>query len=824
MARIIHIMKPYLILSLLSILPIQSLLADTYETPFTDGVERYFVAPEIWTNPMEGWKLKNGQLVVNLPKQGMTAHCLTHQLAPGDGKFSLQVDIKALKGNVFSTGFSFGVRSKLGDYRSALIHGKGIPAGIDASGNLFIGEKTASEGNLPLSLKSCQLILTGTQKDDSTDLTLTAYGENHQKLGSVSTTMGPLSGNLALAAYFKNARVQQVAFDNWKITGSKVKARKNQSFGPILWSQYTLSRKVMKMTALLAPIATTDPQTCELQVTNAGKWSTLATSKIHPQSFTAEFRVENWDDTQNHEYRVVYQLKNDSGKMIAHQWSGTVRRNPIDKNLTIAAFTGNKSEAFPNALIAKNVTYQNPDLLFFSGDQIYENVGGFGFIRTGPNSIPNYLRKYYLFGWAFRDLMKNRPTIILPDDHDVFQGNVWGNGGNAITLKDHANGGYVQSPDFVNAVHRTQVSQHPDAYDPTPIKQGITAYYGDMLYGRVSFAILADRMFKSGPKGLVNTGRGRRPDWLMDKSINSKSLDNPKAKLLGDRQLQFLDHWVADWKGADEKIALSATILCNLANYHGPKQTYLVADLDSNGWPQTGRNKALDIIRRGHALMIAGDQHLASVVHHGIDSQKDAGISFCVPSIVAGYPRSWRPDKEHRPVKNRVNGLANTGEYEDGFGNLVHVIAVANPEKKNRPPVLERLHDKASGYGMVTVNRQAGTMTLDCYKLLIDTQHLKPNDQFPGWPVTLKMTDNYGREAVAMLPNITVTGLKHHPVIKVYDAKNNLVYALRSPQNTYTPKVFAQGTYTVKIGDPDTDQWKSLKLDTEKTAPVKITF
>jgi len=283
---------------------------------------------------------------------------------------------------------------------------------------------------------------------------------------------------------------------------------------------------------------------------------------------------------------------------VTHEWSGTVRRDPVDKNLTLAAFTGNKADAFPNALIAKNVTSQNPDLLFFSGDQIYEDVGGFGIIRTGPDSIPNYLRKYYLFGWAFRDLMKNRPTIILPDDHDVYQGNVWGNGGNAISLEEHQRGGYVQSAAFVNAVHRTQVSHHPDAYDPTPIKQGITAYYGDMLYGRVSFAILAD--------------------------------------------------------------------------------------LDSNGWPQTGRNKALDTIRRGHALMIAGDQHLASVVHHGIDSQQDAGISFCVPSIVAGYPRSWRPDKEHRPVKNRVNGLANTGDYTEGFGNLVHVIAVANPEKKNR--------------------------------------------------------------------------------------------------------------------------------------------
>ncbi|MEI8641362.1 hypothetical protein P4S68_10940 [Pseudoalteromonas sp. Hal099] len=61
--------------------------------------------------------------------------------------------------------------------------------------------------------------------------------------------------------------------------------------------------------------------------------------------------------------------------------------------------------------------------MFFSGDQIYESHGGFGVIRTPDDlAILNYLRKFYQFGWAFKEVMRNQPTICLPDDHDVLQG------------------------------------------------------------------------------------------------------------------------------------------------------------------------------------------------------------------------------------------------------------------------------------------------------------------------------------------------------------------------------------------------------------------
>jgi len=64
----------------------------------------------------------------------------------------------------------------------------------------------------------------------------------------------------------------------------------------------------------------------------------------------------------------------------------------------------------------------NPDLLAFVGDQFYESSGGYGVLR-GPlePAILDYLRKWYLHGWTWRELTRDRPSISIPDDHDVHQ-------------------------------------------------------------------------------------------------------------------------------------------------------------------------------------------------------------------------------------------------------------------------------------------------------------------------------------------------------------------------------------------------------------------
>ena len=187
-------------------------------------------------------------------------------------------------------------------------------------------------------------------------------------------------------------------------------------------------------------------------------------------------------------------------------------------------------------------------------------------------------------------------------------------------------------------------------------------------------------------------------------------------------------------------------------------------------------------------------------------------FSFCVPSIAAGYPRSWLPDREGRPVKNRMNpGLPNTGDYFDGLGTPLRVYAIGNPVGKNRPGALPTLHDKSSGYGLMRFNKKMQAITMECWRLLVDVTNPKPVDQFPGWPKTIHLTENYGRKAAAHLPTLKVRGLAKPVMQVINEANGEIEYTLRVVGNEFRPKVFVNGPHTVVVSNPDVDKSRTLK-------------
>ena len=66
-----------------------------------------------------------------------------------------------------------------------------------------------------------------------------------------------------------------------------------------------------------------------------------------------------------------------------------------------------------------------------------------------------------------------------------------------------------------------------------------------------------------------------------------------------------------------------------------------------NGWPQSGRNRALRPLRAARATHLCGDQHLAAVVQHGIDAYRDGPMAFTSPALVNTiYGRWWWPKDE----------------------------------------------------------------------------------------------------------------------------------------------------------------------------------
>ena len=352
---------------------------------------------------------------------------------------------------------------------------------------------------------------------------------------------------------------------------------------------------VLKISALTGPMGKQDNQTVDLLVQKNGQWTSADSAKLDSDAWVATIRIPNWDEKTSTPFKLVYSEKHKDGTETDSAWTGKIKANPVGRPLRIGVLTCQKDYGFPYEPVVDNLIKLDPDMLYFSGDQIYENHGGYGVIRdpAGP-AILNYLRKYYQFGWAFRDALRDRPTLVLPDDHDVFQGNIWGEGG--AKMKDlgkgaSSKGGYREPARMVNAVHKTCVAHYPDYFDPTPVKQDISVYFGDMVYGGVSFAIIGDRQWKSGPEN-VDTGSGRA-DHVSDPEFDCTKLDKPGLVLLGDRQEEFLKKWGTDWRGHSMKVLLSQTVFVAVATHHGKFDDYLKGDLDSGGWPQTPRNNAI---------------------------------------------------------------------------------------------------------------------------------------------------------------------------------------------------------------------------------------
>tara|TARA_X000000950_G_scaffold48312_1_gene56106 strand:+ start:6970 stop:9492 length:2523 start_codon:yes stop_codon:yes gene_type:complete len=812
------------------LVPVFLVQAVQFSSNFTNTHDRVWLGEDYWANPMEDWAVRDGKMVCLRNGANRNVHLLTVGLAVDDLKASFQssaivgIEEKSKRG---SAGFLLGVLdAETADPQASLIMGKGLAAGIKINGKLFIGNVDSDESIAFSGVVTLRVEAKPSTKKGFHRLSLSALNgsEGTEILGTISQEVRSesLQGNLAIGCNMdgqskeQGSKLARFWFSNWKAQGSMIQSRPDLAFGPILYAMHTLSRGVLNLTAQMPPLGEKEAQAVRLDAKNvSGKWMQRGIARIDPLSRTATFRIKGWEDSRDVAYRVAFEDRKKDGSTSESYFEGVIRKDPIDKKeVVVAGFTGNQDTAFPNTRLVENVGIMNPDLLFFSGDQIYESVGGYGIHRTPVElATLNYLRKIYLWGWAFRDLMRDLPTIALPDDHDVYQGNIWGESGRDCGgIKGHSQGGFAMHEDFVNAVQRTQTSHHPEPFDPTPVERGIGVYYGDMIYGRIGFAILEDRKFKSGPEGKVNDWPGR-PDHVKGPDFDPVSVDKEGLVLLGERQLKFLRHFAGDWKGTDLKVALSQTIFCNLANYHGGNQQYLVADLDSNGWPQAGRNRALAELRRGFVFHYAGDQHLSSIVHHGIDEWGDAGYSFCVPSIAAGYPRSWLPDREGLPVRNRPEpGLANTGDYTDGLANKLSVFAIGNPAKKNRKGRLNTLHDKASGFGIARFNTKTGAITMECWRLLFDAANPKAEDQFPGWPKTILHSDNYGRKPEAYLPEIKVKGMRD-PVFELRESSTGeLVYALRIRGKSFRPPVFdAKGTYRLRVGDPDSDEWKTLK-------------
>lgn len=811
-------------------------------------VTRPWIGPEYWSNPLQDWRIRGGRIECLTSAPNRNVALLTYDVADSGGDVHVRVRLGLIESNDENlrsgwAGLLIGTRGAFEDYRDTALRGEGIAAGLNTSGELFVGEPSYAtaetiDADLLAALLGDGVTLDLTAVDRGAgayDLRLRLENPRGEILDAMEVSLDGdrLTGGVALVADYdrptpgpfdRRTYHPSFWFDEWQVQGSRVSAHPDRAFGPILFALHTLSEGTLNMTAQMPPMSDDDDRSVRLAVQRGGQWQEIETAAIDPAARTATFDVPRWPDSVDTAYRLVYDMIGPDGQFVEHRLEGTVRRDPIDEEeIVVAGFTGNNDLGFPHADLVERVQAHDPDLLLFTGDNIYESVGGFGYLTDPPDlALLDYLRKWYLFGWEYGALTKDIPTVTIPDDHDVYHGNVWGAGGKATepgaTKKQmQDSGGYLMPPEWVNAVERTQTAHLPAPYNATPVDQGIGVYYTDLIYGGVSVAVIEDRKWKSAPKTVLPAYLDIENGWAENRPTNPpEALYAPEAELLGARQLDFLEVWSADWtNGAWMKLVMSQTIFANVATLpdtalsdvvvpqleiispdeYAPNDR-IVQDMDSNGWPKHGRDAALRAIRKGYAFHVAGDQHLGSTIQYGVDAWGDAGYAVCVPSVANYYPRRWYPPE---PGANRSEEAPRyAGDFLDGFGNHMSVLAVSNPYTTGMEP--SNLYDRAPGYGIVRLNRETRDIHIANWPRHVDPEAGAP---YPGWPITINQMDNYGRAASAWLPTLHVDGMED-PVVQVIDeSTDEIVYTIRIEGTTFDPKVFAEGSYTVRIGDPD---------------------
>jgi alkaline phosphatase D len=744
--------------------PIARLQEGAWEKiPIQRGVKRTWLGRDFWANRLQDWQLNEGRiecLAGDAGDQVRTVALLSREMIGGDGiaLLSAKAGVLEVGGRGGFFGFLLGAGGGALEYRAAALvqkasgEGGGILCVFEADGRVRFRDHRGEETPLMVpdlgsnehvkgeALKvgeEFELGLMITPRDGKFDVSLMVKKDGKrfasasvqvtdaELIGGVALVSSPLTGGGKLRAWFSDIKTH----------GKKIAARPERAVGPVLGTKFLLNGKVLKMSAQLMPIGEDEPQDLTLEV--AGK--RVATAKIEP-GYMARFRVENWDATRQHDYRVIY---GDSS------YAGTIPRDPIDEpalriahlSCTMAAarslegggvaraelpkaqFLGRytkKNLYFPFEEMVKNVAAHKPHLLVFAGDQFYE---GSPTRRDNADSPTlDYLYKWYLWVWAFSELTRNIPMIIQTDDHDVYQGNLWGNGGRrapdslvmrdgqAVSVPDPNRGGYRCNPQWVNLVQRTQCGHNPDPFDPKPVEQGIEVYYSAFKFGGVSFAILEDRKFKTAP-------------------IQGGDLDVHEAELLGERQEKFLEEWGKDWDGVSAKVCLTQTLFACVQT--SPTGRPLL-DWDSNGHPKLQRDRAIELLKKAKAIVLAGDQHLASVVWHGLENFTDGIVQYTGPAGASSWQRWFEPTRELPNARGK-----HTGDFVDAFGNKVRVLAVANPKvtfseyrqvHKGRGQGLGDRRLKSEGYGIITVDKMKKEFVIECWKW-------DEARQFEGWPV-----------------------------------------------------------------------------------------
>jgi len=138
------------------------------------------------------------------------------------------------------------------------------------------------------------------------------------------------------------------------------------------------------------------------------------------------------------------------------------------------------------------------------------------------------------------------------------------------------------------------------------------------------------------------------------------------------------------------------------------------------------------------AVVLSGDTHLAALVRH-----VDGPVQFCGPAGAATFV-GWFEPMEPRPNPGPTRY---TGDFTDGFGNAMRVLAVANMHVDQATWVDAYGHHdcgdqalKEEGYGLLKIDSANRRYTFEAWCWDVDPARAGASPM-PGWPYVLSFDD-----------------------------------------------------------------------------------
>ncbi len=792
---------------------------------------RQWVGDDFWANRLQSWGIKEHKLYCFRPETNSTLHLLSTEIK-GDEAFSGTITLGrntvSMRDSVGKSGLILGLSDTALNYlaRSTIQHfflkENGVWLGINEKKQLFIEELTSKRSVVSETLNSdllSQMQKNGIalrfaceRKNDSMQVSLFLDATVLQ----FKVPLGIINGNITFVSN-SSLYLSEYFFDDFSISGEGISVKKERKFGPISTCLYSFNEKVLNFSVQLMSLGLRKTDSVKIELLSDNEWLFWQMLPVDTFLGQARLRDYSWFSDGPISYRA--RLKRDS-VFEGNYYEGKIAfPDATGDQLKIGVLSCNGMPFIertgmdywqiwkPYELLAKKYKKENPELVVFLGDQMYE-------ARPVPMEWDkklyplDYQYRWLMWCLQFNDITKKLPSLIIMDDHDYFQGNLWGEKGDTISknsapkitpgfIGDETdwlteNGGFIQTPEFLKYAVTLQTGHLPATSGAE--NKAVPDYYTTLKFKGIGIALLEDRKYKSAPMNALPDVPSYNGFPFSD-SVSSDSLNNTYAELLGYAQESMLENWSEEWSEEKMKIVFTQSVYSCLnsvrkgydpvtgknitINDTGKIATHLAKDMDSNGWPKYSRDEALRLVRKSGALLVGGDQHFPSVIQQGVDTWGDGPFAFTIPAVNNSYPRFWLPDSTDHFQGNH---------YTDGFGNKISMITYSNPEKNETLPLWMNY---APGFAFVTCNKTKQSYSMDCWGFS-DTLN-----QYQGWPVKIKTQDNIYSSSPYSTVKIKVKGVKL-PLVSVIDFESGkILYSLRC--NNQRLKVPYPGTFKLLV-------------------------